>query len=165
VHREPEAPREPVGEAFFLGCPDLDGPVRIRRVERVRERRLARKRRRQSRALERGVARVPAAGEPDDQRRRRRGDRREQAAPSRTARRWPRRVEQALRHRLGEPPIEHVAQRRVLAAHLRDLRGESRITRDRLLEREPPTFGQLPVGVCVQVVVGCGCHRRFNGRS
>ena len=49
MHLEPQPLREPIDEALFLGRPDLDRPIDVRGVQRVRERRLPREARRRAR--------------------------------------------------------------------------------------------------------------------
>jgi len=168
VNGKSEALRQPRNQPLFLRRPDFDGPVDVGRVQRVRQRRLARESRRRSIALEHGIARIPSGRNADDQHGNRRGCIRQ---PRRHASPWrarPRRVDELLRQLLVQDRIEAAAQPRILALDLGDARGECGIACERLLECQPALGRQLAVGVGVKVVgdVGVRTHARgFIARS
>ena len=144
--------REPAREARLLVRPHLDRAALVGRVEHVRERRLARERRRRAGALEH-----QRRARASRSRRRARASPRGERGPA--AREDARRVAPsaaAIRRggiALGEPRVERVAQLGVLLADRDDARRQRRIARDRLLDGLAAVVRELAVGVGLQVVV------------
>src|SRR5512143_103814 len=153
---EAEPLREPGDEALLLVRPDLDRAPRVGRVQRVRERRLARERRRRARPLDQRVAAEPPDRDADDEARRRRergGDPapHERAGPGRR-----RGSDERVGHRLRKQRIERVAQRGALRADAADARRELRIRREDGLDLVHALGRELAVRVRVEVGVGEG---------
>ena len=162
VHLEPEPLGEPVDEALFLGRPDLDRPLGVGRVERVRERRLARERRRRAGALDQRVAAEPAEADAERRAWRRRPSAGASQRRGPTRPRWSRAPpRRAAASGIGSASTGSSASRSAAfcARMLGDARRELRIAR-----RAPPRRSATALGrelaVDVRVEVGVGRRRR-----